>query len=104
MKNIIKIAIVSGLSALMVSCENFLDVNVNPNAPVNENLTLSAKLPAALNSTAAQESGQLNQLGAFWGGYWGTASEALASFNDIKYYDGVGIRGSRDGIQIWENT
>ncbi|MFC3197810.1 SusD/RagB family nutrient-binding outer membrane lipoprotein [Parapedobacter deserti] len=104
MKNIFKIVVLSSLSVLAASCESFLDVNVNPNAPVNENLTLSAKLPAALNSTAAQEAVQLNQLGAFWGGYWGTTSEALALFNDIKYYDGVGIRGSRDGIQIWENT
>jgi len=104
MKNIFKMAVLSVFSVLTVSCESFLDVNVNPNAPVSENLTLSSKLPAALNSTANQESVQLNQLGAFWGGYWGTASEALASFNDIKFYDGVGIRGSRDGIQIWENT
>ncbi|SKB35625.1 Starch-binding associating with outer membrane [Parapedobacter luteus] len=104
MKHIFRVAVFSGLSILAASCDSFLDVNVNPNAPVNENLTLASKLPAALNSTATQEVLQLNQLGAFWGGYWGTTSEALASFNDIKYYDGIGIRGSRDGIQIWENT
>lgn len=88
----------------MSSCQKFLDVNDNPNAPVNENLTLSAKLPAALISTVNQETGQINQLSALWAGYWGTTSEATNQFFKEKTYNGVAIRGTRDGIQIWEGS
>ncbi len=94
------------LTAIMVafsSCEKFLDVNNNPNNPVNENLPLSAKLPAALLSTVNQEAGQLNQLGSFWGGYWGTNSEGINQYFKEKTYDGPAIRHQRDGIPIWEN-
>lgn len=86
------------------SCKKFLDVNDNPNSPVSENLTLSAKLPAALISTVNQETGQINQLTALWGGYWGTTSEGTNLFFKEKTYNGVAIRGTRDGIQIWEGT
>ncbi|WP_236634422.1 hypothetical protein [Pedobacter antarcticus] len=86
------------------SCKKFLDVNDNPNSPVSENLTLSAKLPAALISTVNQETGQINQLTALWGGYWGTTSEGTNLFFKEKTYNGVAIRGTRDGIQIWEGS
>ncbi|MFW0718322.1 SusD/RagB family nutrient-binding outer membrane lipoprotein [Pedobacter sp. N23S346] len=85
------------------SCEKFLDVNDDPNNPVNQNLPLSAKLPAALLSTVNQEAIQLNQLGAFWGGYWGTNSEGINQYFKEKSYDGPSIRHQRDGIPIWEN-
>lgn len=103
MKNVLKIF--TGVCMVMIisSCEKFLDVNNNPNDPVNENLSLSAKLPAALVSSVNQEVGQLNQLGAFWAGYWGTASEGVNLFFKEKNYDGPGIRHQRDGIPVWEN-
>ncbi|RDC56167.1 SusD/RagB family nutrient-binding outer membrane lipoprotein [Pedobacter chinensis] len=85
------------------SCEKFLDVNDDPNNPVNQNLPLSAKLPAALLSTVNQEAIQLNQLGSFWGGYWGTNSEGINQYFKEKTYDGPSIRHQRDGIPIWEN-
>ncbi|WP_343700054.1 SusD/RagB family nutrient-binding outer membrane lipoprotein [Chitinophaga sp.] len=98
--------ILTGLCAVMTisSCSKFLDVNKNPNAPVNENLPLSAKLPAALVSSVNQEAGQLNQLGAFWAGYWGTTSEGVNLFFKEKNYDGPAIRHQRDGIPVWENA
>ncbi len=86
------------------SCQKFLDVNENPNQPGSGTLPLSAKLPAALVATAIQETGQLNQLGAFWGGYWGTNNEAISQFVDIKTYNGPAIRHQRDGIKIWETS
>lgn len=89
---------------MISSCEKFLDVNKNPNNPVNENLSLSAKLPAALVSSVNQEIGQLNQLGAFWAGYWGTTSEGVNLFFDEKTYNGPAIRHQRDGIPVWENA
>jgi hypothetical protein len=91
------------LTFLLSSCEDFLDINDNPNAPVSENLKLNAKLPAALVSTVNNESVQLNQIGAFWGGYWGTTSEGVNLFPDLKNYNGPAIRHQRDGIPVWEN-
>jgi len=84
------------------ACSDFLEVNNNPNAPVSENLPLSAKLSAALVSSVIQETGQLNQIGAFWGGYWGTTSEGINNFVDLKTYNGPAIRHQRDGIPVWE--
>ena len=100
MKKILQLVLVA---ALTVSCSEFLEVNNNPNAPVNENLSLSAKLPAALVSTVNQETGQLNQIGAFWAGYWGTTSEGVNLFVDLKSYNGPAIRHQRDGIPVWED-
>ncbi len=105
MKNyILKFSLLGLLAFTSSSCSNFLDVNVNPNAPVGENLTLNNKLPAALVATATQEATQLNQLGAWWSGYWGTSSEGLNSFFNEKIYSGPGIRDVRDGIPVWENS
>lgn len=104
MKKYKKTAILAIIALAMTSCEKFLDVNENPNSPVSSNLALSAKLPAALVSTAHQEITQLNSLGAFWGGYWGTSSEATNLFFKEKTYNGVTIRSSRDGTPIWENS
>lgn len=84
-------------------CDQFLDVNSNPNSPNSGNLPLSAKLPAALVSTVNQETQQINQIGAFWGGYWGTSNDGANQFFDLKTYNGPGIRSQRDGIPVWEN-
>src|SRR5690606_5523116 len=89
---------------LFAGCEGYLDVNDNPNDPVSENLELSAKFPAALVATVNQETGQLNQLGAFWGGYWGTTSEGINLFFNQKTYNGQGMRDVRDGYPIWETS
>ena len=91
------------LLPLFAACNDFLDVNNNPNAPVSENLALSAKLPAAQVYTAQMESVMLNQLGAFWGGYWGAVSEAITRFRKESTYNGLSIMANRDGIHIWEN-
>ncbi|WP_373553859.1 SusD/RagB family nutrient-binding outer membrane lipoprotein [Haliscomenobacter sp.] len=103
MKNIrlVFMLLIIGLS--FSACEDFLDVNSNPNAPVSENLKLSAKLSAALVSSVNQENIQLNQIGAFWAGYWGTTSEGVNLFPDLKSYNGPAIRHQRDGIPVWEN-
>jgi len=91
------------IGGFLSSCEKYLDVNENPNQPGSATLPLSAKLPAALVSMAIQESGQINQIGAFWGGYWGTTNEAISQFIDLKTYNGPAIRHQRDGIPVWEN-
>lgn len=106
MKLLIQNKFLMGLftSLIFFSCSDFLDVNDNPNAPVSENLPLSAKLPAALVGTVNQESGQLNQLGALWGGYWGTTSEGINMFFNQKTYNGPGLRDVRDGYPVWETS
>ncbi len=91
---------ITGLS----SCEKFLDVNNNPNDPGKETISLSAKFPAALVATVNQEQGQINQIGAFWGGYWGTTNQAVNSFVDLKSYNGLAIMHQRDGIPVWETA
>lgn len=90
--------------ALLNACDDFLDVNENPNSPINETLPLNTKLPAALVSSVNQEVGQLNQIGALWGGYWGTTNEGISMFVDLKTYNGPAIRHQRDGIPVWENA
>lgn len=99
-----KITVLAFVLLAFSSCQKFLDVNENPNQPGSGTLPLSAKLPAALLATAIQETGQLNQLGAFWGGYWGTNNEAISLFVDVKTYNGPAIRHQRDGIKIWETS
>lgn len=89
---------------LLSACDGFLDVNDNPNSPVSENLTLSSKFSAALVATANQEVGQLNQLGALWGGYWGTTSEGINNFFNQKTYNGQAMRDVRDGYPVWETS
>ncbi|HEY9490290.1 MAG TPA: SusD/RagB family nutrient-binding outer membrane lipoprotein [Chryseosolibacter sp.] len=92
------------LSALIYgACNDFFDVNEDPNNPVESTLPLKAKLPAALVSTVNQETLQLNQIGGLWGGYWGTTNEGISMFVDLKTYNGPAIRHQRDGIPVWEN-
>lgn len=102
MKYALKYALVS-LIVLLISCDEFLNVNENPNSPVQSTLPLSAKLPAALVSTVNLETRQLNEIGAMWGGYWGTTNEGISMFVNLKTYNGPAIRHQRDGIPVWEN-
>jgi hypothetical protein len=88
----------------LTACEDFLDVNNNPNNPGISTLPLSAKFPTALVATVNQETGQLNQVGAFWGGYWGTNNDGINSFYDLKTYNGSSIRTQREGIPVWETA
>jgi len=105
MKNsIFKIFIISLLAFSSISCEDFFEVNVDPNSPVAENLDLNAKLPAALVASANYQATTLNQIGGFWGGYWGTSNEGVSAFTSLKIYNGPAIRDTRDGIPVWENT
>lgn len=105
MKNTIyNITLFIALALATTSCKDFLDVNIDPNSPVKENLSLNAKLPAALVSSARHEATTLNEIGGFWGGYWGTSNEGISSFASLKMYNGLAIRDSRDGIQVWETN
>ncbi|GHE28365.1 SusD/RagB family nutrient-binding outer membrane lipoprotein [Sphingobacterium griseoflavum] len=101
---IFKIGLFAIVLTAAVSCNDFLDVNIDPNSPVKENLSLHAKLPAALVVSAHYEATTLNQIGGMWGGYWGTSNEGVNAFTALKMYNGPAIRDTRDGIAVWEST
>lgn len=101
-KTIFNISCAVLLALTATSCSDFLDVNIDPNSPVQENLNLEAKLPAALVTSANYEATTLNQIGGLWGGYWGTSNEGFTAFSSLKNYNGLAIRDSRDGINVWE--
>lgn len=104
MKSLSKIFITTFITFSLVACGDFLDVNEDPNNPIRETLPLKAKLPAAQVASVNQETGELNQIGALWGGYWGTTNEGISMFVDLKTYNGPAIRHQRDGIQVWEDV
>ena len=91
------------IALLSVSCEKYLDINKDPNNPVEEYISVEQRLPAAIYHTALQEVTQLNQLGSFWGGYWGTSTEGSNTYKKEQLYNGPAIMAKRDGIPIWEN-
>lgn len=91
------------IALLTVSCEKYLDINKDPNNPVEEYIYVEQRLPAAIYHTALQEVTQLNQLGSFWGGYWGTSTEGSNTYKKEQLYNGPAIMAKRDGIPIWEN-
>lgn len=103
-KFINSIIVIILITIISSSCDDYLNVNDNPNAPGSSNLGLNTKLPAALLSTIVLETGSINQVGGFWGGYWGTTNEGVNQFFSLKTYNGPTIRNQRDGIQIWENS
>ncbi|WP_018462983.1 SusD/RagB family nutrient-binding outer membrane lipoprotein [Segatella paludivivens] len=94
---------ISFVGSCFQSCDSYLDVNENPNKPIDKDITLAYRLPSALYNTAYQESVQLNQLGCFWGGYWGLNTESKTQYANIQQYNGADIMSERNGIPIWEN-
>ena len=104
MNSILKIGITAFIAVALASCSDYLDVNDDPNNPIKQTLPLKAKLPAAQVASVNQETGELNLIGALWGGYWGTSNEGISMFVDLKTYNGPAIRHQRDGIQVWEDV
>lgn len=54
-----------------VSCKKVLDINDNPNASTS--VSKDNLLAGSLLTTARLETTTINELGNFWGGYWGKA-------------------------------
>lgn len=52
-------------------CKKVLDINSNPNASTN--VTKDMLLAGSLLNSARLETNAINELGNFWGGYWGKA-------------------------------
>lgn len=114
MKKIISIiTIVSGILFSTVSCEKFLDVNDNPNDPVN--VPLEQRLPNALtksylvldaSATSTGTTWSLNALGNVWMGYWsksvdGASVNSMFRLEESYAIDAMGL--DRDGRPFWED-
>ena len=72
------------LSTTLVSCENWLDVNDDPNVPTA--VTTELVLPAAEASIAVQVGGMLFNTGGFYAQYWSQAPEAN-QYNNLDKFD-----------------
>lgn len=76
------IAWISALMMLCMACDDFLDVNKNPNQAVSSTPELT--LTNALNVSASRISP--NEIGAFWSGQW-SPSGSVSGFAQEKTYD-----------------
>lgn len=78
----IKALILVGAALLASSCDDFLDVNKNPNQTTIS--TPELVLTGAMNATASQLF--FNQMGAFWAGQWCPSGD-VSGFVAEKTYD-----------------
>jgi len=77
MKNRIISAALLALMCLGTACKKILDINDNPNASTT--VTNDMLLAGTLLSSARLENGAINEIGSFYGGYWGKAYDASGS-------------------------
>ena len=54
------------LSGLFTSCENYLDVNENPNYPGESQVTITSLLPSAFTGSASVMGYQYQLYGGMW--------------------------------------
>lgn len=92
MKRIYKlIPVLVALMAFSTSCEDYLDVNTDPNNP--SDATLDLVFPAGVSSVAFTLGGQWQILGSLWSQHWtqSTGANQYATIDDYNitesYYD-----------------
>jgi len=87
MKKIYKIASVFLIAASLTSCENYFDVNTDPNNPLVESTNPDIVLPGVMTLTGAQLASPMNRLGNLMVGNWGgNVLNFSGPFNDeLKY-------------------
>lgn len=85
------IPVLAALTLLSTSCEDFLDVNTDPNNPADA--TLDLVFPAGVSSVAFTVGGQWQILGSLWSQHWtqSTGANQYAVVDDYNitetYYD-----------------
>jgi len=85
MKNIIKYSIATVLTVFSLSsCEDWLDVNDDPNNPTN--VAPEFVLPSAQASVAGIVGGDFSIIGGLWSQHW-TQSHVSSQYKDIDAYD-----------------
>ncbi len=93
MKKIINILI---LSVLFTSCNTDLDINRDPDLPLE--IPLSSQLPAGIAGLVAQEGSNYALIGGFWSQYW-TQNTASNQYRDIDGY----IIGPANYLGAWRD-
>lgn len=98
----------SYIAAVLCStgCKKVLDINSNPNASTT--VTKDMLLAGSLLTTTRLETNTINELGNFWGGYWGkaydisgtTAGAAGTTLDQISSYSII----DNFATDIWEKS
>ncbi|GAB3835023.1 SusD/RagB family nutrient-binding outer membrane lipoprotein [Hymenobacter jeollabukensis] len=78
-----KAALLGGAILALGSCDDFLDVNQNPNDPTE--VPSSFALPNAINRPAVVSGNTLNVLGNLWVGNWAQAGDYLFYLPEQQY-------------------
>lgn len=95
MKRAIKyIGAIMAMLFTTASCDDFLDVNTDPNNPANAPIELL--FPAAVISTAGTVGGQYAILGGLWSQYY-TQNNASNQYKDIDSYNIISTNGTFAG-------
>ncbi|MBA7587626.1 hypothetical protein ES708_29657 [subsurface metagenome] len=71
---------------LCISCEEWLDVNQNPNNPSEDQVDFETVLPSGISSIAYVTGGRYQVLGALWSQHW-TQSPGASQYAGIDAYD-----------------
>jgi len=88
MKKIFKLVYVLSIFAAFTACDDYLDVNKNPNNPAVADLTPDDMISGAQTTTANTLNGTMNQLGNIMVASWSANATDFASpFDDEFRYD-----------------
>jgi len=88
MKKIFKLVYVLSIFTAFTACDDYLDVNKNPNNPAVADLTPDDMISGAQTSTANTLNGRMNQLGNIMVASWSAnASDFASPFDDEFRYD-----------------
>ena len=82
-----------GLSILLISCEDQLDINRDPDAITPSQLALNVQLPASITAVAGVQGAYWAIIGGIWSQYW---AQSLSS-SQYRVVDNYTL-GTTDGI------
>lgn len=85
MKNFKIKALVALLAINFISCENYLDINEDPNNPQIEAVHPGLMLPGAMTNAYRVQSRTMNQLGNIWMQNWGADVNNFTQANSDEY-------------------
>jgi hypothetical protein len=94
----LKIFLLSVMTLTVFSCDDFVDINKNPNQTTTS--TPELVLSGALNATASQLF--FNQMGAFWAGQWCPSGD-VSGFIAEKTYDLNNTYGTGIWTGVYDN-
>ncbi len=88
------------LSLGLTSCEGFLDVNTDPNAPSSENITTSMIFPGAEMNIATSYSNFLHTTGAYFAQHYAQLF-GTSNYLDFSQFEMSGVRSSGTYDQLY---